>query len=177
VSTEAKEDVGCSGSAVRDDYKSPCGCLGIEPGSFGRGSGFLTTEPSLQLYSGLLGKSKGSLGYIFSKHQKERRGEERKRGREGETGRQKESESERGKEREREGEGEGERALNGDTFKVITTESQSELAMKLKETRNFINSILLVESEKWDTGRPMFNNEIIYLLMDGHITLHTAWSL
>lgn len=65
--------------------------------------------------------------------------------------------------------------LNGHIFKVIITESQSELVMKLKETRNFINSALLVE--KWDTGRPMFNNEIIYLLMDGHITVHTARSL
>lgn len=49
--------------------------------------------------------------------------------------------------------------------------------MKLKETRELINPVFLVEPEKWDTARPMFNNEIIYLLMDGHITLHTARSL
>lgn len=96
LSTEAEEDVGCSGTGVIDDYKPPCGCLGIEPGSSGRGAELLTTEPSFQPYSGLLGKSKGSLGYIFSKYQKERReeGEERREMRE-EGGREGEREGER----------------------------------------------------------------------------------
>lgn len=70
----------------------------------GRGSALLTTEPSLQLYSGLLGKSKGSLGYIFSKHQKERRekGEERKERGRGREGRERELEGEHEREHSRE---------------------------------------------------------------------------